>query len=77
MAAFLRTLVPRPSTLCANPECYDTTSNHVRTFLHGNARITLSVAQLLTHTALPGAEQGVIWTWTRPKQAGRTHLARR
>lgn len=76
LAAFLRTLIPRPSTLCGNPACHDTTSNHVRTILHGNARITLSVAQLLPHSALPG-DQNQIWTWLRSKHGDRPHLSRR
>jgi hypothetical protein len=40
---------------------------HVRTFLHGGARITLSIATLPGAEALPGEDRGVVWTWLRPK----------
>jgi len=39
----------------------------VRTFLHCDARITLSIASLPATEALPGAERGQIWMWVRPK----------
>lgn len=39
----------------------------VRTFLHADSRITLSIASLPPEQALPGGERGQIWMWMRPK----------
>lgn len=47
--------------------CGDGVTAHVRTFLHGGARITLSIATLPGAEALPGEDRGVVWTWLRPK----------
>lgn len=49
--------------------CGDGVTCHVRTFLHGNVRITMSIATLPSHDALPGEERGQVWTWLRPKGA--------
>lgn len=49
--------------------CGDGVTCHVRTFLHGGCRITMSIATLPSHDALPGEERGQVWTWLRPKGA--------
>jgi hypothetical protein len=49
--------------------CGDGVTCHVRTFLHGSCRITMSIATLPSHDALPGEERGQVWTWLRPKGA--------
>lgn len=51
------------------PGCGDGVTCHVRTFLHSSCRITMSVATLPSHDALPGEDRGQVWTWLRPKGA--------
>lgn len=62
-----------PEELCLRaPQvtgCGDGVTCHVRTFLHGGCRITMSIATLPSHDALPGEERGQVWTWLRPKGA--------
>jgi hypothetical protein len=46
----------------------------VRTFLHCDGRLTLSVATLPAAEALPGADRAQIWLWLRPKGPGAAAL---
>ncbi len=58
---------PHAQKRCQSPGCGDGVTAHVRTFLHRDSRITLSIASLPAGEALPGADRGRIWTWVRPK----------
>eukprot|EP00803_Ostreobium_quekettii_P003607 evm.model.scf_978.2 EVM.evm.TU.scf_978.2 scf_978:28772-45132(+) len=52
--------------------CWGGNSSHVRTFLHGGMRITLSVVSLPPHEALQNS--GQVWFWARPKGLSRQPL---
>lgn len=58
LAAYLAVAFPRPDRKCASPGCGDGFTHHLRTFLQGNQRVTLSVAQLPAGSELPGACAG-------------------
>eukprot|EP00879_Flechtneria_rotunda_P010433 GHRR01010909.1.p1 GENE.GHRR01010909.1~~GHRR01010909.1.p1 ORF type:complete len:2140 (+),score=1004.14 GHRR01010909.1:414-6833(+) len=74
LAGFIVAAAPHPQKRCQGPGCGDGVSSHVRTFLHGGSRITLSIATLPPSEALPGEERGQVWTWLRPKAvAGRAN----
>lgn len=49
--------------------CGDGVTCHVRTFLHGSCRLTMSIATLPSNEALPGEDRGQVWTWLRPRGA--------
>lgn len=53
---------------CAQPACGDSATHHLKTFLHGCMRVTLSVT-VLSNQELPGVERAQIWVWARPLNA--------
>eukprot|EP00798_Chlamydomonas_sp_ICE-L_P025226 gene25226-10872_t len=67
---FIVAAAPHPNKRCGTAGCGEGVSSHVRTFLHGNARITMSIATLPPSAALPGEDQQQIWLWMRPKGMG-------
>lgn len=76
LAGFIVAAAPHAQKKCAAPGCGDGVTAHVRTFLHADARATLSIATLPASEALPGEERGQIWLWVRPKGAGGEAAAR-
>lgn len=66
LASFLASAAPVSSRRCKNSLCGDGPTSHLRTFLHGNGRITMSVTRLPSGKELPGADKGQIWFWARP-----------
>jgi hypothetical protein len=70
LAGFIVAAAPHAAKKCQAPGCGDGVTAHVRTFLHGDSRLTLSVATLPAADALPGADRGQIWVWARPKGLG-------
>ncbi|GAX78095.1 hypothetical protein CEUSTIGMA_g5537.t1 [Chlamydomonas eustigma] len=58
---------PRTNT---SSGCGEGVTAHVRTFLHGIGRITLSIATLPHGEALAGEDKQQVWLWTRPKGRG-------
>eukprot|EP00775_Hariotina_reticulata_P003720 gene3720-3982_t len=71
LAGFIVAAAPHTQKRCQVPGCGDGVTCHVRTFLHGSSRITLSIATLPAAVALPGEERGQVWTWLRPKGSRR------
>ncbi|KIY91826.1 1-phosphatidylinositol-4-phosphate5-kinase [Monoraphidium neglectum] len=67
LAGFIVAAAPHAQKKCAAAGCGDGVTAHVRTFLHADARVTLSIATLPAGEALPGEERGQIWLWVRPK----------
>ena len=53
---------------CLQTACGDNATHHLKTFLHGCMRVTLSVT-VLPSQELPGADRGQIWVWARPLNA--------
>ncbi|KAK9819645.1 hypothetical protein WJX72_000689 [[Myrmecia] bisecta] len=68
LATFLAASAPQPHKQCPQAACGDGATSHLRTFLHGTSRITLSVTRLTPEEALPGAKDGQVWFWARPFQ---------
>ena len=66
MASYLASTAPQVQKKCAQPACGDPATHHLKTFLHGRTRVTLSVTVVPAPQALPGAERGQIWVWARP-----------
>ncbi len=66
MASYLASTAPQVQKKCAQPACGDPATHHLKTFLHGRTRVTLSVTVVPAAQALPGAERGQIWVWARP-----------
>jgi len=75
LAAYLALAFPGPDRKCAHPGCGDGFTHHLRTFLQGGQRVTLSVAQLPAGSELPGGESGQLWMWTRPLPPGEEPVA--
>ena len=64
LAAYLAAV---PSKPCAG--CSDGPAIHLATWLHGDSLLAFSFAQLPADQALPGADHGQIWFWTRRHEA--------
>ena len=59
-------LAAAPGVKCA--ACTDGPEAHLTTWLHGSSLLDASFTQLPTAKALPGADHGQIWFWTRRHQ---------
>lgn len=68
LASYLATTAPQVQGKCLQTACGDNATHHLKTFLHGCMRVTLSVTVLPTQD-LPGADRGQIWVWARPLNA--------
>lgn len=68
LASYLGTIVPKVQAKCIQPACGDPATYHLKTFLHGCMRVTLSVT-VLPNQELPGVERAQIWVWARPLNA--------
>ena len=66
VASYLASTAPQVQKKCAQPACGDPATHHLKTFLHGRTRVTLSVTVVPAPQALPDAEHGQIWVWARP-----------
>ena len=66
MASYLASTAPQVQKKCAQPACGDPATHHLKTFLHGRTRVTLSVTVVPAAQALPDADRGQIWVWARP-----------
>lgn len=68
LASYLATTAPQVQSKCGQSACGDNATHHLKTFLHGCMRVTLSVT-VLPSQELPGADRGQIWVWARPLNA--------
>ena len=66
VASYLASTAPQVQKKCAQPACGDPATHHLKTFLHGRTRVTLSVTVVPAAQALPDADRGQIWVWARP-----------
>ena len=66
VASYLASTAPQVQKKCAQPACGDPATHHLKTFLHGRTRVTLSVTVVPAAQALPDADHGQIWVWARP-----------
>ncbi|GMH44770.1 hypothetical protein BSKO_12722 [Bryopsis sp. KO-2023] len=72
LANFLMSIAADATKRCPHG-CGGGNSSHVRTFLHGGMRLTVSVVSLPHDKELPG--EGELWFWARPKGLGPKPLA--
>ncbi|CAD7699745.1 unnamed protein product [Ostreobium quekettii] len=72
LSSFLMSIAADSEKRCPH-DCHGGNSSHVRTFLHGGMRITMSVVSLPPDKELQNS--GQLWFWARPKGLGRQPLA--
>ncbi|CAD7700705.1 unnamed protein product [Ostreobium quekettii] len=72
LSSFLMSIAADSERRCLHQDCHGGNSSHVRTFLHGGMRITMSVVSLPPDKELQGP--GQLWFWARPKGLGKCPL---
>lgn len=59
----------------SQPNCADGVTAHVRTFLHGTARITISIASVAASEALPNEDKQQVGLGPDPRSTQHMQLA--
>ena len=67
LEAFLAQLVPAAQKKCVHPQCGDSATSHMISYLKNTGSISFTVTILPEGKELPGGDNGDIWFWARPE----------